>query len=58
MKRYTLAKEADLFEWIENIIAVSQANKTAWSLPKGKLMDLRALRNEVKRLYDLCQTAS
>jgi hypothetical protein len=51
-------REKDFMEWSENLIAVSIAHKSEWKLPEDKLTELQALHNEVKALYELCQTAS
>ncbi|MDR1325073.1 MAG: hypothetical protein LBK00_03455 [Treponema sp.] len=56
MKHYIPAKEADFVEWSENLITVSEANKTLWNLPDNQLTDLRTLHGQVKGLHSLCNT--
>ncbi|MDR2537800.1 MAG: hypothetical protein LBC46_05795 [Treponema sp.] len=58
MKHYIPGKEADFVEWSENLITVSEANKTLWNLPDNQLTELRALHNQVKGLHSLCNTPS
>jgi hypothetical protein len=55
---YIPTKESEFVEWSGNLITVSTANKEAWKLPEDKLAEIAALHTEVRRLHELCQTAS
>jgi hypothetical protein len=51
-------QEKNYVDWSANLIAVSILHKTVWNLQESKLTELQTLHNEVKALYELCQTAS
>jgi hypothetical protein len=55
---YIPGKEAEFIEWSENLITVSNGNKTLWGLPEDKLTEIGGLHNEAKALYEKCKTAS